>query len=94
MANKLTVYSLTPVLWTKVWDTKPHAIETVAKNLIKAEGQADINQGKLVYSLDEALALLERCYARAGSSTPAKKAKLTWANYARPGKQSWFVEVK
>lgn len=86
-------FTATPVLWTKVWNTKPQANESVAKNLLKAEIQADINQGKLFYTEDEVLVLLERCYTRAGSTNPNKKAKLTWTNYARPGKESWFVEV-
>ena len=89
----MTIFSATPVLWTKVWNTTPQANETVTKNLLRSEIQADINLGKLTYTQDEVLSLLERCYSRAGSKTPAKKAKLTWTNYARPGKESWFAEV-
>jgi hypothetical protein len=81
----------TSVLWTKVWATKPDANETVAKGIIKAIITADVNAGKTEYTLDEILALFEVAYSR--SRTPAKKAKLTWANFAKPGKQGWFVQA-
>jgi hypothetical protein len=83
----------TAVLYTKQFGTKPGDNETVAKDLMKSLISADINAGKVEYTEDEVLAMLEYAYGRAGSKTPAKKAKLTWANYAKPSKQGWFAEV-
>ena len=83
----------TSVLWTKVWNTKPDANETVAKGIIRSMITADVNAGKLEYSSDEIQEMLVFAYGRAGSKTPEKKAKLVWSNFARPGKEGWFVEV-
>ena len=87
------MFIATSVLWTKVWNTKPDANETVAKGILKSVITADVNAGKLEYTLDEILSMLEFAYGRAGSKTPAKKAKLTWSNFAKPGKQGWFAEI-
>ena len=87
----MSKFVATSVLWTKVWATGPAANETVAKGILKAVITADINSDKSVYTLEEILAMLELAYSR--SKTPAKKAELTWANFAKPGKEGWFVEV-
>ena len=87
------MFIATSVLWTRVWNTKPDANETVAKGILKSVITADVNTGRLEYTLDEILALLEFAYGRAGSTNSASKAKQTWARYAKPGKEGWFAEI-
>ena len=88
---KMSKFTASSILWTKEYNTKPDANETVAKGIIKAVITADINSGKSEYTLDEILALFELAYSR--SKAPAKKAKLTWTNFAKPGKEGWFTEI-
>lgn len=90
----MTIFTATSVLWTKEFSTGRDTNETSFKGMLKAILAVDVNAGKLEYTEDEILALFEQCYTRAGSKTPAKKAKLTWTNYAMPSTKKtcehWF----
>lgn len=83
----------TAVLWTKLWKTGPETNESIAKDLLKSLITADINSGKTEYTLDEVMDMLELAYGRAGSKNAHSKAKQTWARYAKPSKEGWFVEL-
>jgi hypothetical protein len=87
----MTSYAATSVLWTKIWGTNPDSNESIAKAIIKATIENDVNLGRLTYTEQDILELFESAYARAGSTAPANKAKLTWSNYAHPDKEAWFV---
>lgn len=86
-------FTATPVLWVKVWGTKPGANETVAKDLIKSLISADVNSGKTEYSEDDILVMFEYAYGRAGSKNAKSKARQTWTRYAQPSKEGWFAKV-
>lgn len=84
-------YRATSVLWTRSWGTKPGANETIAKDLIKSLIAADVNSGKLEYTKQEIMDMLEYSYGRAGSTNPSVKATRTWSTYACPEQQAWFI---
>jgi hypothetical protein len=86
----MTTYRATAVLWTKVWGTNPGTNETIAKDLLKSLISADVNSGKLEYTKQEIMDMLEYAYGRAGSTNPADKANIVWS-YARPENEAWFA---
>lgn len=84
-------YTPTPVLFVREFKTGRDTQETSFKGLLKEKIAADVRAGKHYYTLDEIYKTFEVCYSLAGSTTPAKKAKLTWTNWAKPGKETWFI---